>query len=284
VPSPGHLRGFGQGAGQSPTRSAAGSSGWTSEHVKAAVKASQDAEIAVLELMSAMVQGKLPQVPTLLRSTLLPISKPCGGIRPIAIDDDWYRLAGLCALPTCKDVGQNLAPLQLAVVVPGGAQIMGHALAAGIATQPGSLTVQLDLQNAFNMLSCQRMLVSVAQRCPSLRPFANWSYATPAPLRLQGSAATIACHRGLCQGDPSGPLFFALALQGLLEELREPDLARPLASTDDIFLQGTRGGSRGRSPCPSARPFLHWKLTAWRCLVHWAFSLQLEGYLQLVLQ
>jgi hypothetical protein len=131
---------------------------------------------------------------------------------------------------------------------------MGHALAAGIATQPGCLTMQLDPRNAFNMLSRQRMLVSIAQRYLSLRPFATWSYATPAPLWLQGSAATIACNRGLCQGDPSGPLFFALALQGLLEELRELDLARPLASTYNIFLQGTRGGSRGWVPgrvrCP----------------------------------
>jgi hypothetical protein len=79
-----------------PYGSAAGPSGWTYEHVKAAVKASQEAEIAVLELMSAMVQGKLPHVPALHQSTLLPISKPCGGIRPIAIGEVWYRLAGLC--------------------------------------------------------------------------------------------------------------------------------------------------------------------------------------------
>jgi hypothetical protein len=141
-----------------PRGSAAGPSGWTYEHVKAAVKASQEAEIAVLELMFAMVQGKLPHVLALLQSTLLPISKPCGGIQPIAIGEIWYRLAGHYALSTCKDVCQSLAPLQLAVGVPGGAQIVSHTLAAGIAAEPDCIKVQLDLQNAFNTLSRQRML------------------------------------------------------------------------------------------------------------------------------
>jgi hypothetical protein len=138
--------------------------------------------------MSAMVQGKLPHVPALLQSTPLPISKPYGGIRPIAIGEVRFRLAGLCDLATCKDVGQRLAPLQLAVSVPGGAQIVGHALTAGIAAEPGCscLTVQLDLRKAFNTLSHQRMLKAVAQRCPSLQPFATWSYATCSMLLFVG--------------------------------------------------------------------------------------------------
>jgi hypothetical protein len=130
-----------------PRGSAAGPSGWTYEHVKAAMKASLEAENAMLELMSALVQGKLPHVPALLYSTLLPISKPCGGIQPIAIGEVWYRLAGLCALSTCKDVGHSLAPLQLAdgVQLAGGAQIVGHTLAAGIASEPDCVKIQLDL-------------------------------------------------------------------------------------------------------------------------------------------
>jgi hypothetical protein len=92
------------------------------------------------------------------------------------------------------------------------------------------------------------MLEAVAQRCPSLLPFATWSYATPTPLRLRGSAATIASTRGVRQGDSCGLLFFALALQGPLEELRELDLARPLAYAHDIFLQGTQGGVEAAFP------------------------------------
>jgi hypothetical protein len=157
---------------------------------------------------------------------------------------------------------------------------VGHALATGIAAEPDCVIVQLDLRNTFNMLSRQRMLEAVAQRCPSLLPFATWSYATPTPLQLRGSAATIASTRGVRQGDPCGPLFFALALQGPLEELPELDLARPLSYADDIFLGEYPGGSRGCVPggarrpgtprpcCPNAWPTLQWKLTARRCRGH----------------
>jgi hypothetical protein len=49
------------------------------------------------------------------------------------------------------------------------------------------------------------------------------------------------------QGDPLGPLLFALALQGPLEQVAEMDLARPLAYADDNFLQG--------APVPTMRAF-----------------------------
>jgi hypothetical protein len=43
------------------------------------------------------------------------------------------------------------------------------------------------------------------------------------------------------QGDPLGPLLFALTLQGPLEEVAEMHPARPLAYADDTFLQGAQG-------------------------------------------
>jgi hypothetical protein len=42
------------------------------------------------------------------------------------------------------------------------------------------------------------------------------------------------------QGDPLGPLLFALTLQGPLEQVAEMGLARPVAFADDTFLQGAR--------------------------------------------
>jgi hypothetical protein len=114
----------------------------------------------VLEFMSAIVWGKLPHLPTLLPSTLLPISLPIisklgGRIQPIALGEVCYHLAGACALATCKDDGRSLAPLQLVVSVPHGAQMVGHALAAGIASKPSCLMSQLDLWTTFNMSSRQ---------------------------------------------------------------------------------------------------------------------------------
>jgi hypothetical protein len=134
---------------------AAGLRGWTYVQVTAVFLASQEAEITVLKLMSA---SRVLHVPALVQSNLLSISKPGGGTWPIAIGEVWYSLDGLCAFAPCKDVGQSLAPLQLGVVVPGGAQPICHALTAGITAKQSCLTLQLDLWNAFNTLSCQQML------------------------------------------------------------------------------------------------------------------------------
>jgi hypothetical protein len=92
------------------------------------------------------------------------------------------------------------------------------------------------------------MLEAVIQRYQPLLLFATWSYATPTSLGLRGSAATIAPTEGVCQGDPWEQLFFAFAQKGLLEELQDVFLARPLAYSDDIFLQGTRGDVKATFP------------------------------------
>jgi hypothetical protein len=41
-------------------------------------------------------------------------------VRPIAIEEVWCRLAALCALAACPNIGRSLAPLQLAVAISGG--------------------------------------------------------------------------------------------------------------------------------------------------------------------
>jgi hypothetical protein len=69
----------------------------------------------VLRFVQAVVRGDLPHLPRLLDARLLPLSKPSGGVRPIAIGEVWYRLAALCALAACPDAEHSLAPLQVAV-------------------------------------------------------------------------------------------------------------------------------------------------------------------------
>jgi hypothetical protein len=72
-------------------------------------------------------------------------------------------------------VGPSLAPLRLAVGVLGEAQVTGHALSAGIAADPGCVTVQLDWNNV-NSLSRQQMLDAVAERAPALMSLVIWAY------------------------------------------------------------------------------------------------------------
>lgn len=148
-----------------PRGSAAGLSGWTYEHIKAATKTPDSAVHATLRLINAIVKGKLPHLPELLDSTLIGLEKPEGrGIRPIAVGEVWFRLAGLCAMASCPGAGHALAPQQLGVVVRGGSQIIGHAISSAIATNPDCVIVQLDWTNAFNNLKREAMLAAIAKR------------------------------------------------------------------------------------------------------------------------
>jgi hypothetical protein len=193
------------------------------------------------------VSGTLPHLPALLDSTLIGFEKPGGnGLRPIAIGEVWLRLAGICAMAALPEIGQALAPLQLGVGIRGGNQCVGHAIRAGIAADPGCVTVQLDWRNAFNELSRTSMLDAVELRQPALLPFAYWAYRQPSRLFVSGAPAgtpPIMSERGVRQGDTCGMLYFALTLQGPLEtlSLTHPTIAC-IAFADDSFLQGSEAG------------------------------------------
>jgi hypothetical protein len=129
--------------------------------------------------------------PCLFNSRLLPIAKPTGGILPIAIGKVWYRLAALCALAARPDAGKSLSPLQLGVGIRGGSQVAGHALQAGIAADPGCITVQIDWQNAFNTLRRDRMLAAVEERCQALLPMVAWAYKQPSRLLVHQAPGVV---------------------------------------------------------------------------------------------
>jgi hypothetical protein len=237
-----------------PKGSAPGPSGWTYEHVRSAALHSDAAFDATLSFVNAMLSGELPHCPNLLASRLIALDKTRGAgaadgslsLRPIAIGEVWVRLAGLCALQAGAHPGASLAPLQLGVGVKGGAQIMGHALRAGTEAA-GIVTLQVDIRNAFNTVSRTAMLAQIAERQPRLLPFARWAYsqssqlyADPLSEDLQGQGLVLESQAGVRQGDPCGPLFFALALQPVLEATLAAEAdADLLAYADDVTLQGT---------------------------------------------
>ena len=86
------------------------------------------------------------------------------------------------------------------------------------------------------------MLSSIATAATPLLPLAKWMYSEASPLLVPGAppnSARLWSKQGVRQGDPCGPLFFALAVQPVLKTLRElfPGV-RIIAYLDDIVLQG----------------------------------------------
>jgi hypothetical protein len=104
--------------------------------------------------------------------------------------------------------------------------------------------MQLDYCNAFNSLSREAMLKAVAHMAPQLFKFANWMYKQPCPLRLAEAppeTAPLWSESGVRQGDPCGPLIFALGIQPVLESVQSwhPSV-RVIAYLDDVILQGPK--------------------------------------------
>jgi hypothetical protein len=97
-----------------------------------------------------MLAGQLPHLPTLVDGRLIAPQKPTVGVHPIAIQEVWVRIASLCALTACPDMGPCLKPLQMGVGVRGGPEITSHFLCAGLDSAPNSAMVSVDFANAVS--------------------------------------------------------------------------------------------------------------------------------------
>ena len=65
-------------------------------------------------------------------------------------------------MSTLQTAADLLAPLQVGVGIPGGAEIPGHALRLDF-LNPDVVTVQVDLQNAFNLCDRSAMTQAVSE-------------------------------------------------------------------------------------------------------------------------
>ena len=81
--------------------------------------------------------------------------------------------------------------------------------------------VKVDMRNAFNLVSRQAILDEWAFHFPELLPRATWCYA--AHSLLWHPMGRIFSETGVQQGDPLGPLLFALVLQKILNAIDADD-------------------------------------------------------------
>ena len=219
-----------------PSLSAAAMSPWTFELIKQ-VALGEDSSVcgAILDLFNKILSGRGGDPTRWTVSRLVALRKPNGKIRPIAVGDVWFRLLGKCvAKGKAADAGKMLAPLNLGVGIPGGAEIIVHAanLYARLlrARQAGAISLDddedpycllaTDFTNAFNTAQRREMADAILQRFPDLLPLFNWSYGHAADLRLGTGFRACSSATGVRQGDPLGPLFFCLGIQRTLEEMK----------------------------------------------------------------
>ena len=86
------------------------------------------------------------------------------------------------------------------------------------------LLLMLDFRNAFNRINRHVVLSEVWHHFPVLLRWVHWCYGRSNQLHF--NATVIPSSNGVQQGDPLGPLLFALAIQPLANKLKANDTFR----------------------------------------------------------
>ena len=204
-------------------------------------------------LVNILAKGEAPETlaPFLAGATLTALPKKDNDIRPVAVGEMWRRLTAKCLCNSYKEQARSyFFPLQIGVAQPLGTEVGLETTRQWYNRNKGNLSailVKVDFSNAFNCVDRQAFLVQCRHHFPGLSRWAEWCYGQPSKLYFGG--ATIPSENGVQQGDPIGPLLFALALQPVLQELHngrsEKGLELVLSYLDDLILAGEQGEVAG---------------------------------------
>ena len=203
-----------------PNGSSCGFNGWRFEHLKLLLDSDYTTS-HLHSLCNSYLSGSVPDVvaTTLAGAKLIALQKNVNDVRPIAVGDSFRRLtAKLACHQLKKKISTFLAPHQYGVSTPGGAELMTHLIQASLEEHPEWIVIKTDAKNAFNTVDRSAFLSEVASIFPELYPFVAQCYIPPAKLTVRVGCKTqfILSEEGVQQGDPLGPLLFALALQPIL--------------------------------------------------------------------
>jgi len=216
-----------------------------------------DPRPSLARLSSLLLSGKAPMevAPFLGGARLVPLQKPDGGIRPIAVGCTWRRLAAKVLIRLFNsEFRKFFEPLQLGVGTSKGAEAIIHTTKRLIDLQKNNLDFvifQADFHNAFNLIDRSTFITKVRENFPSLAPFVEWCYSRPSKLFVpsvgSGEAECIMSVNGTQQGDPLGPFLFSIALQSLIMLISKkyPNLSLNVWYMDDGTIAGSKNDISG---------------------------------------
>jgi hypothetical protein len=217
--------------------SAPGPSGLSVNKIKQLATAEDGAQ-AITRITNRILNGTEQCKERLLASRLIPLIKSSKKVRPIAIGEVITRLAGRVLLRSqLKEISNYLKPLQKGVAEAAGTEKIVHQVRQDYLN--GHAVLSLDISNAFNTLSRESIKLEVERNLPYLLPYYQWAYQAASPLEY-GSYLLTKSREGVRQGDPLGPVFFAIGFHGILQQLsQEFQDVSISAYLDDVSITGS---------------------------------------------
>jgi hypothetical protein len=226
--------------------SAPGPSGWTFAMIKLLTEGPEF--FPIYGMIIELIRGELSLRDWFTSARLIPLAKSSesgGGVRPIAVGEAFTRIAANFALERLvkRDLegGKILDKGQFGVCSKGGVEPLLWWLNDAAVKHQGVLS--LDFKNAFNTVSRRHMAEMVREKTPHLWRLGKFLYGEASSifvLDANGKVVTVKSECGVKQGDPLGPLFFSLAIQPIIAELRQwtADPSGACAYLDDGFIRG----------------------------------------------
>ena len=228
--------------------SAAGPTGLRAAHFKDALAAKDmTAGLTLINVMcnviNITVKGGAPQeiAPYLCGTNLFAANKKDGGYRPIAVGETIRRWVAKCLVKKgIEEAADHFSPFQLGVGVKGRCESIIHAASSIIADERTPVedkwVLQVDMDNAFNSISREKMLVEVCKVCPKLYAFSKYCYEN-----LYFGPHWINSTTGAQQSDPLAILFFTLVAP-LIKRIKDesPGLLLNAWYLDDGTIVGNR--------------------------------------------
>ena len=201
----------------------------------------------------SLLTSKLSAKPYLLSSNLTALPKPNGkGIRPIAVGEVLYRLAAFRLQKlTCNLSSSELKPIQLGVGVSGGCENIIHNLQHLLEDNNKPVAVlSIDCKNAFNSIDRSAVIKTLFD-LPELNKLwrlVHWAYSAPSDLFIRDNSGNlypgIQSATGVRQGDPLGPVLYALGVKSIYSEALAVNPTKTVngsAILDDFNIVGPPG-------------------------------------------
>lgn len=198
----------------------------------------------LVKLINHILAGKVVTevTPYLAGGKMVALKKGEADVRPIIMGNVFRRIAAKAACVEKKeDFVKFFASLQFGLTKAGCERII-HELRAtldGLPEESDLVTLLIDLENAFNVVSRQRILEQVAEHFPDLYAFVSWCIETQSYVAWDNGAFLSA--QGVPQGDPLGPFLFCLVLQVLVKSIEKkcPNLVLNKWFMDDGTIVGS---------------------------------------------
>ena len=213
-----------------PAATGSGRDGLKAQHLKDActVKSAQIRSSLISlcnSYVNLLLSGKAPfsLSPFVTSAPVIPLLKKDGGIRPIAVGEIWRRVTSkIAARFAVKVLGPYLTPHQVGDGTRNGGEAVVHAFSRLVqqhGSESGLSCLKIDFKNAFNTIDRLAFFDAINRHCPDLSAWVEWCYGDRSQMLL--GDFLFDCRAGVQQGDPLGPILFALALHPLVLRLNE---------------------------------------------------------------